>query len=66
MLFITFEKMTKDNLLDALILNVKNFFPDYCQICETEYHIKLGTLPSSHANVARKHINPVILTYLHQ
>lgn len=31
------DKMKKDDLLDALIMKVKNYFPDKCQICKEVY-----------------------------
>ena len=31
----------KDDLIDLLILRVKNFFPDICNICHQEYCIKI-------------------------
>ena len=35
-------KPKKEILLDTLIARIKNFFPDFCQICETKYCIKLS------------------------
>ena len=36
------DKQKKEILLDLLITKIKNFFPDFCQICQKEYCIKLG------------------------
>ena len=38
-------KVKKDVLLDALIMKVKNHFPDICQICKKEYCHKLDDEP---------------------
>ena len=35
-------KAKKEILLDSVITKIKNYFPDFCQICENKYQIKLA------------------------
>ena len=39
------EKIKKDEIIDALIMKVKNFFPDICQIWQKRYTFELGENP---------------------
>ena len=39
------EKITKDELVDALILRVKNFFQVICSICKKDYCVKINNIP---------------------
>ena len=40
-----YENQKKDVIVDALILRIKNFFPDICQLCGDTYCIKLEDTP---------------------
>lgn len=39
------EKVLKDDAIDMLIVKVKSFFPDICQICDEQYRFKHGSQP---------------------
>lgn len=36
------DKIPKNELVDAVLLRIKNFFPDICGICEKEYCVKIN------------------------
>ena len=39
------NKIKKDDLLDMLIMKIKSYFPDFCQLCNHSYCFKFGDDP---------------------